>query len=383
MYLGDVEIRTILSHILDRPSKPEDVFLIFLAEKTKPDLAELVAALKEAHIRFMGGVFPGVIHRKLYREGAVILQVPACKGPMVITDFENVATQCLSPSNHPGSEPRSPLACPTVLVLVDGFAPNISHLLNGLFAALGSSAHYLGGGCGSASLRQEPCLFSAEGVFENAALALTLDLGCSIGIQHGWRRLTGPLAATQTDRNVIRQLNGQKAFDVYRDIVEKDSRRKLSPDQFYAVAKEYPFGIVLDSDEDLVRDPIAVGAEGELICIGDIPENAALNVLKGQKSALVAAAGRAAGYLCKKGPPYRQCLLFDCVSRSLYLDQAYSKELDMIHNSLRMSGPTLVAEGALSIGEIASTDQKEIDFFNKTTVVGGLYDLEKPTAPAS
>jgi hypothetical protein len=374
MYVGQIEMQSLLNRIRDVPRQPEDVFVILLAEQTKPDLHKLVATLNDAHIPFMGGVFPGVIHHKLYREGAVILRMPACNKPIVIQNLEDVGSQLGFSRGVPDGSCSK--GCPTAVVLVDGFAPNISRFLDGLSKALGPAVHYVGGGCGSVTLRQEPCLFSEEGVFQNAALVMMTPMGSTVGIQHGWRRLTGPLTATKTQRNIIHLLNGRTAFDVYKEIVEKDSKRTFTSDNFYAIAQEYPFGIVMNSDEDLVRDPIAAGSNGELICIGDVPENAALNILKGQKSALIAAAGRAAGYLCRKTPKLQQCLLFDCVSRSLYLDQSYAKELDMIHNSLRMIEPSLIAEGALSMGEIASTDQKELKFFNKTTVVGGLFELK-------
>ena len=374
MYLKQVDIESILDSMQGMPPANDEVFLLFLAEQSQPDLTELVNTLKAEGLHFMGGVFPGVIHQVLHREGAVILRVPTCGKPRLIRDLDQMGSQPLGTLKAPQPSEKCPTGCPTALVLVDGLAPNLAPFLDALRQGFGSSVHYVGGGCGSMSLRQEPCLFTEDGVFKNAALVLMMPLGSSIGIQHGWRRLTGPLTATQTDRNTIRLLNGRPAVEVYREIVEKDSGRSLAAGGFYDMAKEYPFGIVMNSDEDLVRDPIAMGPNGELICIGEVPQGTALNVLKGQKSALIAAAGRAAGYLCRKAPAYRQCLVFDCVSRALFLDQAYAKELDMVHNSLHMIDQKLIAKGALSLGEIASTAQQDLKFFNKTTVVAGLFD---------
>ena len=61
------------------------------------------------------------------------------------------------------------------------------------------------------------------------------------------------------------------------------------------------------------------------------------------------------------------------VTQDVY-GEAYAKELDMVHNSLHMIDQKLIAKGALSLGEIASTAQQELRFFNKTTVVAGLFD---------
>jgi hypothetical protein len=52
----------------------------------------------------------------------------------------------------------------------------------------------------------------------------------------------------------------------------------------------------------------------------------------------------------------------DCISRVLYLQDEYDKELTIINNGLS-------AYGILSIGEIANSENSFLEIYNKTNVV--------------
>lgn len=59
-----------------------------------------------------------------------------------------------------------------------------------------------------------------------------------------------------------------------------------------------------------------------------------------------------------------QGLLFDCISRQLFLEQDFSKELEGISDALGCNNLL----GALVLGEIASGPSGVIHFHNKTAV---------------
>jgi hypothetical protein len=183
----------------------------------------------------------------------------------------------------------------------------------------------------------------------------------------------GPLVATRTRRNVIAELNWRPALDVYREVVEKDSGQRLTEQIFYDVRQRYPFGIHREGCEDVVRDPIAFTERGELVCVGDVPENAVLNVLTGRKADLVAAARRAVRD-CRADPSARpaHCLVADCLSRSLFLEREFGRELRAVKDGLAVDGES-APQGALTIGEISSYGDGTLEFLNMTIVAGLLH----------
>ena len=68
----------------------DDVALICLGEKNAPDLSKLVDALNRAGVRFMGGVFPGILHgREAHYEGAILFSAPAIQAPYVIKNLNH------------------------------------------------------------------------------------------------------------------------------------------------------------------------------------------------------------------------------------------------------------------------------------------------------
>jgi hypothetical protein len=374
VYLPQAEPEIILKAVRGLKRRKDDVVLIFLGDEKSPDLGKLVFALNREPIRFAGGVFPGIIHgAKKHTSGAIVLALPAVAAPLVVRGLDQEA---ISLPDLSGVTKGNHVTRPTAIVLADGLAPNISTLLADLFGRLGNMVHYIGGGAGLQTLKPAPCLFTNDGVYQNAAILVFADLESALGVRHGWERLTGPIVATKTHKNVIAELNWRNAFEVYREIVERDYGEKLNARGFYKIASGYPFGLVKEGAEDVVRDPFMVSDQGELVCVGEVPENTALNILKGRGESLIAAAGKAAAE-CQpaKGRKARACLIFDCVSRGFFLEDGFARELETVQHGIQAFAPSLVPEGALSVGEISSPGEGYVDFLNKTVVVGVLYDV--------
>ncbi|MEK9149558.1 MAG: FIST C-terminal domain-containing protein, partial [Candidatus Desantisbacteria bacterium] len=311
-----------------------------------------------------GGMFPGVIYDdKKYEHGAVIKVLPALISPYLIKGLDTGQIELPDFLSHPDKKY-------TAMVLVDGLTSNIALFLAQLIDRLGNSVQYFGGGAGSLTLKQKPCLFTREGFVQDAAVVSFIKLQCHLGVSHGWKKLVGPLVATKTCKNVVKELNWKNALTVYREIVEADSELKLSIENFYDLAMRYPFGIYKEGAEDIVRDPIMTNEKGELVCVGEVPEHSLLTILKGGASSLIQAAGKAA----KEAYGKEICgsLVADCISRTLFLGEDFTKELAAVKENL--ADNQIIPEGMLTLGEIASYGETFLEFFNKTIVVGGCYE---------
>jgi hypothetical protein len=373
MYVSTSNSEEIVSAATKMEMKEGDVAAIFLGEKNRPDVDRLISGLNKEGIDFFGGIFPGIIHGdKRYEEGAVMMTMPVLKKPFLIRgldteeielpDFGELFTEELSPQY-------------TAMILVDGLTSNIAVFLAEMFNQLGNSVHYFGGGGGSLSLRQEPCLFCPEGFFQDAAIVSFVRLESNLGVRHGWEKIMGPIVATKTQKNIIVELNWENAFEVYRETVEADSGKKLTAENFFDIAKGYPFGIMKEGKEYIVRDPIAVKEKGELICVGEVPENTTLSVLKGMKASLIRAAGQAADDCLEsqKGSIYMS-LIADCISRVIFLEEDFSRELEAVNNRIQSVDEKQTPSGMLTLGEISSYGEGFLEFFNKTIVVGTFYE---------
>jgi hypothetical protein len=346
---------------------------LFVAERDAPDLGELVRCLRATGRTFFGGLFPYVVDgRTLHDRGVLIAALPLLGKPVLVTgmDQPSLVMPDLLPflRGHAGK--------PTAFVIVDGLAPNLSRLLGATFHQLGDRVSYWGGGAGSLTLEPRPCVFTEDGVFANAGVLAFSSLRAGLGVQHGWRELRGPFVATKTRGNVIHQLNWKTALGAYQQAVESDSGIAITRETFFRATSAYPFGIRKQGHEFVVRDPIAFGDDGSLTCVGDVPENAVLWILKGSPQHLIDAATRAA----RDARPLdcttvRHCLLADCVSRVLFLGDRFADELEALEQGLGELSRHVPLVGVLTLGEISSDGRGYVELFNKTCVMAVTHEV--------
>jgi hypothetical protein len=321
-------------------------------------------ALKAISKPIFGGIFPEVIYgnRKLSK-GAVVIGLPVEPQLLIVPglsdeeqDFETLLGEWQPALN--GEK--------TMFVWVDGLSSRISDLLESMFLVYGPAHNYIGGGAGSLSLVQQPCLFTNQGLVQDSGVLAVLDVPSSIGVSHGWTYVSGPYKVTESTRNVIKTLNWQPAFDVYRGVIDPMIEQPLSQENFFDFAKRHPLGIARLNAENIVRDPILVGDDGSLICVGEVSEESHIDILHGNPECLINAA-RQASMISRQSfdGVGENALTFvaDCISRVLFLGDAFENELQAISGE----GATV---GALTLGEIANNGQDYLEFYNKTVVVG-------------
>jgi hypothetical protein len=124
-----------------------------------------------------------------------------------------------------------------------------------------------------------------------------------------------------------------------------------------------------------VRDPIKAQEGSDIVCVGEIPEHSVLNILKGERENLIAAAACAArDCSIPRGSRPRGTMIVDCISRMLYLEATFEEELATICNTVAAACDGEAPFGVLSLGEIAGEGDEFLEFFNKTVVVGRFYE---------
>jgi len=230
--------------------------------------------------------------------------------------------------------------------------------------------NYFGGGAGSLSLEQKPCIFNNEGFFQDAAVGCIMRMPSKIGVRHGWNKVKGPFIVTKAEGNIIKEINWKNPFKVYKEVVEEHSHQKFNDDNFFEIAKGYPFGIVKDNAECIVRDPLMVNDKGELICVGELEDNTLVDILNGNEESLIEAAKTAAQDSVNQANKPKKAIIIDCISRILFLEDSFNKELSAITETIKSQYPDISIGGALTLGEISSYGEGFLDFYNKTVVVG-------------
>lgn len=359
------ELKTLIEQVQDNDQI--NGILILSCDQNGLDSAEINSLLTTVDKPLLGGIFPSIIYDKnVWDKGNIVIGLTQELQVHTIEqlsnnelDYEDILDEKI-PQLGNGK---------TMMVFVDGFAKRISAFIDSLFSVFGLDINYVGGGAGSLSMEQKPCLFTNQGLVEDCAVIGLLNAHSGVGVSHGWTILNGPYRVTESEQNTIKTLDWQPAFDVYKKIVEDHSGQTFTDDNFFDIAKAYPFGIARMNNEQIVRDPIQVNPDKSLVCVGEVPEGSFVSILNGDNHSLIEAAGTAVQLGVDSFPKDKTkdtLFIIDCISRVLFLEDRFEKELE----ASRYKDLPLV--GACTLGEIANSGNEFLEFYNKTNVMAVL-----------
>jgi hypothetical protein len=328
---------------------------------------EVIAAITRTVSKpIFGGIFPGIISGE-----ETLLQ-----GTIVAGFFEDADVQVVSDLSNPDKNYEAAIEdvslsmeIKTVFVFVDAMSQRITAFVDSLFNVFGLDFNYIGGGAGSLSFKQNPCLLINDGLIGDSAILVKLGMESGIGVSHGWYDVEGPYKVTESFGTTIRTLDWKPALEVYQEIVARHSGLVVDRTNFFEIAKSYPFGINKLGAEKIVRDPVMTGENGTLVCVGEVPAESHVHILTGDERSLVDAARMALNRSENSyhGKTNNKTILFiDCISRALFLGKNISRELAAVYHE------TCPLIGALTIGEVANNGKDYLEFYNKTAVVGVL-----------
>lgn len=338
--------------------------LIFACDGNRFEKAILDPLLLESSATVLGAVFPSIIYNaRKYERGTLFIALDDEMESRIIEDISKIDQDRLDADMQEKSVGFD-LSSNTMFLFIDGLAKNIGACINALFDYHGPDINYIGGGSGSLSLEQKPSLFTNQGLLKDAFVYACSKRRSAIGVSHGWKSVSGPYQVTRSAPGIIRELDYRPAFEVYKDVVDGFSTEPIGKENFFSVAKSFPFGINRISDEKVMRDLIVLDGTG-MVCIGDVEEGSYVDILQGSRDDLIEAARNAADVSHRKMDFENDFTLFiDCISRVLFLEEKFDSEIEAVYRS----GTPLI--GALTFGEIANGGGGYLEFYNKTAVVG-------------
>ena len=255
---------------------------------------------------------------------------------------------------------------PSIVAIMDGFSLNTTSFLESLFEITSLHTNIIGGGAGHFKDPQKPMIFNNDGFHENAAFIVGLSAPLNIAVSHGWQVVDGPFIVTQSEGKTLQGVDFKPALEVYKEIVEKDSGESFTNETQAELFKRYPLGIVKYNNEPILRDPIGLNENNELILAGELPQNSVITLLKSHQESLMEATLKASVEATSSQNDIM--MMFECISRLEYLNGLSANQLQHITEHAQVRS----IYGVVSIGEIANTGNHYINFLNKSCVMGGL-----------
>ncbi|MFB9811184.1 FIST signal transduction protein [Haloarcula sebkhae] len=267
----------------------------------------------------------------------------------------------------------------SAIVLHDGLSGVGEQLSLSVQRRLGPYVEFAGGAASDGLRMESAPVFCDESVAEDAVVLVLVsgEKRPIITVNHGHSPISEPWEVTDVSGNVVHELNGEPAFDVWKDAVRDHAMETsgiavddvpVGSADLRRLMVTYLFGI--DQGETFkIRWPrTAIEETGALQFAVDIPEGTVLRIMHGNRADQIASAEQAAAdavSLCDGN--IAGAFVYDCACRQLLFDDAFSAAVDGIISTL--SAPVA---GFETYGELCMQAGQLSGFHNTTTVLFAL-----------
>lgn len=193
-----------------------------------------------------------------------------------------------------------------------------------------------------------------------------------VGVCHGHKPLSVPLTVTKAESNVVYEIEGKPAWDVWLEQTAEQAKalgidgKKLSTSsEVFDFLNRFEAGLSLGNDYK-VRVPLARGEDGSIEFACGIPEGTVLRIMESEEERQIASAGDAVRRsLSSLGSDKAAgALVFDCSCRKTILKGRFREAVGAMREALDgapVAGFETYGEVAMEIGEFSG-------FHNTTTV---------------
>lgn len=153
----------------------------------------------------------------------------------------------------------------------------VQNVADDWYNTLGPEVHIFGGGCREVYLEDK--IYSDDGV---AVAFVSRDkFGYVLG--HGSKPVGRPVVITRSEGNIIYEIDGIRATDVYdrivEDIIKKYEKEASEIDLYFA------FGYPTIDGEYVLQEPVLIDREkGTVVMFLDIPNNSVVRILVGRRA---------------------------------------------------------------------------------------------------
>lgn len=334
-----------------------------LVERPAP-LLELSRAYPQSHV--VGCSTSGEIFGTKVTDDTLVVAVARFRAGRLAT--AGVAVGSAGESLEAGAALASQLADPDLrglLVLSDGLLVNGSALVRGINSVLPPSVVVTGGLAGDGD-RFKRTWVLRDGAPQSGWVSAVGLYGAQMRVGHGskggWDIFGPERIVTRSEGNVLYELDGSPALQLYKDYLGDRSVGLPATALLFPLALREASG----TDKSLVRTVLAIDEEAQSMTFaGDIPQGSRAQLMRANFDRLIQGAGDAAllASATRGGDGATLAIAISCVGRRLVLGERTEEEveatLDVLPDGTRQIG-------FYSYGEISPYATGPCDLHNQT-----------------
>lgn len=335
------------------PAAGAQLLLIYAAPGLLDD-PEVLAPLRADYpgALLFGGSTAGEIHDGRVLDGSV--SAVAVRFDRARVRAASVTASAVADGREAGERLAAALAGEDlvhVLVMFDGLTFRGSDLARGMAARLPPSVSVTGGLAGDGTRYQRTAVLVDGAPRVGAYSALGFygpGLKAGYGALSGWDPFGPERVVTKARANVLYELDGRSALELYREYLGAHARDLPASGLFFPLMLRTP-----GRKDGVVRSVQAVDDAAASMTFSDyVPEGSHAQLMKANFHRVIEGAGEAARAARRGlgGAEPELAILNSCIARKMLLKQRVEEEVDGVRDALG-PGPTLV--GLYTYGEIS------------------------------
>jgi len=260
-----------------------------------------------------------------------------------------------------------------ILVFSDGKLINGSELVRGMNQEAPPGV-IITGGLASDGAKHFETLIGLNNTPTSGTVLAVGFYGTHLSVGHGsrggWDHFGPKRLVTKSTGNILYELDGQNALDLYKNYLGENSKNLPNS------ALLFPLGLHRSLHEEMIiRTVIDINEnDSSMIFAGDVPEGSMVQLMKTNFNHLIDGASDAASLSLNtlNGQQPDLAILISCIGRKLVLNQQTEDELDAVKEIL---GNETIYTGFYSHGEISPlTEKNGSELHNQSMTITTYYE---------
>lgn len=264
-----------------------------------------------------------------------------------------------------GQWARQAFARPGLIALSAGLMMDGEQVVNGSIRGAGGVLPFFGGLAGDDLRMQQTVVFVQDERSDHGLALLALDqeqVVLSAVSASGWRGIGLEKTVTRAEGNVVFEIDGKPATEVYREYLQMIGQESIPRNA------EYPLEVTRREGQTVLRAAMMVDATRQaLVYAGTVEQGAHVRFANPPGEEIITCAKEEVDALKRRQPAADALLLFSCKARHLALGPMVEDEI--LHMQQAWQVPLV---GYFTYGEFGTTRDGHPDFFNDTCVLVAL-----------
>ena len=230
------------------------------------------------------------------------------------------------------------------IILSDRLITEGVNLINGIQEDLGKSFPLIGASGGDNFVNQKAFQYFNNELLNDSCCGILFGgkFNFGFGTKHGWKPLGKMRLATESNSNVIQEIDGEPAVKLYEDYFAKGTLELAK--ELRRISIFYPIGIYLQGEKEyLLRNIVSIKDDGALVTQGDVPRGSKIRLMISTEESRLAAAISACQEAKRnmRNQKIKFVLVFNSAARFFLLGRQYERELAVIKDAFGENTPII------------------------------------------